>query len=517
MNKEDIEEIVRRAQDDRVFRKGLAASSPYWFARLYMSDALKAPSAEFQKEMYELSRRNDIPILVVAAFRGAAKSLIFTQCYPLYAVMAQGIHFVLIFSGTQEQAKQHLANIRSTLEQNELLKKDFGPFREMSDQWGRLSIIVPGYDAKIMAVSIEQTVRGLKYKHYRPQLIVADDIEDMSSVATQEGRDKTFRYVQGEIIPLGEPGTKLILAGNLLHPDSAIMRFKRAIEEKRINGVYRAYPLRDADGNITWPERFTPEVLKAEREKYPDDIAWEREMNLRFVSAPDTVVEREWIQYYDKFPDGGYVQRFAMGVDPAISKRQTADYSAIVSCIVINSGEETKLYVYADPFNQRVNFPELAGEVRRRHSILATGMRPVEVFIEDIAYQAALPQYLETMAGMKVKGFKVPLDKRSKFAVLGDLIKRGKILFPRKGCELLIEQLVGLGMELHDDLPDALALIAFAIFPNPYPRLTYPRRLTWAGMKTEPQTAEDIKRLEREEDLKIMKESDERRSRGISF
>ena len=42
------------------------------------------------REMYELARRNDIPILVVAAFRGAAKSLIFTQCYPLYAIMAQG-------------------------------------------------------------------------------------------------------------------------------------------------------------------------------------------------------------------------------------------------------------------------------------------------------------------------------------------------------------------------------------------------------------------------------------------
>ncbi len=509
-----MEELIRRARDDRAFRKALAASSPYWFARIYLSDALRDPSAGFQKEMYELARRSDIPLLVVAAFRGAAKSLIFTLCYPLYAIMAQGTRFILIFSGTQEQAKQHLANIRATLEQNELLKKDFGPFKEASDQWGRLSIVIPGYDAKIMAVSVEQTVRGLKYKHWRPQLIVADDIEDMSSVATQENRDKTFRYVQGEIIPLGEPGTRIIVAGNLLHPDSAISRFKAAIEDGRINGIYRAYPLRDADGNITWPERFTPEVLKAEREKYPDDIAWEREMNLRFVSAPDTVVEREWIQYYDKFPDGGYVQRFAIGVDPAISKRQTADYSAIVSCIVCNTGDETKLYVYPGPFNQRVNFPELAGEVRRRHVALASGMRPVEVFIEDIAYQAALPQYLETMADMKVRGFKVPMDKRSKFAVIGDLVKRGRILFPRKGCELLIEQYVGFGMELHDDLADALALIAFAVFPDPYPHVTYPRRVTWAGMGSAPLTPDDVKRFEHEEDLRLMREGDRRRRMG---
>jgi hypothetical protein len=34
-------------------------------------------------------------------------------------------------------------------------------------------------------------------------------------------------------------------------------------------------------------------------------------------------------------------------------------------------------------------------------------------------------------------------------------IKNGTVKFPRKGCEQLITQLVGLGIEKHDDLCDA--------------------------------------------------------------
>ena len=39
------------------------------------------------------------------------------------------------------------------------------------------------------------------------------------------------------------------------------------------------------------------------------------------------------------------------------------------------------------------------------------------------------------------------------------LIKNGTILFPDKGCEELIEQLVGFGVEKHDDLADAFSLL----------------------------------------------------------
>ena len=39
------------------------------------------------------------------------------------------------------------------------------------------------------------------------------------------------------------------------------------------------------------------------------------------------------------------------------------------------------------------------------------------------------------------------------------LIKTGKILFPKKGCEELLRQLVHFGVEKHDDLADAFSVL----------------------------------------------------------
>ena len=42
--------------------------------------------------------------------------------------------------------------------------------------------------------------------------------------------------------------------------------------------------------------------------------------------------------------------------------------------------------------------------------------------------------------------------------MISDKIERGVILFPKEGAETLITQLVGYGIEKHDDLMDALTM-----------------------------------------------------------
>jgi len=39
-------------------------------------------------------------------------------------------------------------------------------------------------------------------------------------------------------------------------------------------------------------------------------------------------------------------------------------------------------------------------------------------------------------------------------------------LFPEKGCEELIDQLIGFGKEKHDDLADAFAMLVIKIIVN---------------------------------------------------
>lgn len=52
-----------------------------------------------------------------------------TTAYPIWAILGkQQKKFVIIFCQTQAQAKQHMMNLRSELEDNDLLKKTLVPF-----------------------------------------------------------------------------------------------------------------------------------------------------------------------------------------------------------------------------------------------------------------------------------------------------------------------------------------------------------------------------------------------------
>lgn len=497
MNKDRIESIIKRAKESRAFRKYLATKSFYLFVRIYFSKEMFAPAAAFQKEICDLAQLEK-GILAVAGFRGCGKSLFLTQCYPIWVALTQGKHNIVIVGGTQSKAQAHFANLKSSLENNELLKKDFGPFMSAGAKWSEDLIVIGKYDAQISAVSVGTSVRGIKYNQYRPQIVVADDIQDGAGVLSQEARDKTFNYLQNEIIMAREVGMQLIIVGNLLHPDSTIMRLMKAMEKKDISGTYRKYPLIDQDGTCIWPQYYTPEVIASERAKVMSSIAWELEMNLKFISATGAVVKREWIHRYSKPPNGAYVTKFVIGVDPAISKRQTSDNTAIVTVIVCNSGEQTKLFVYPNSFNEHVDFPETITEITARYNTLR-GSRPVDIVVEDVAYQASLPQQLQAM-GLPAEGFKVPADKRAKLSVVGYLSREEKIVYAEAGCEDVINQLLDFGNGGHDDLADALALIAFKEFPDDYPKFAIPGPDRWPGAPIDvgSMTDEDIRAMLRD-------------------
>lgn len=100
-------------------------------------------------------------------------------------------------------------------------------------------------------------------------------------------------------------------------------------------------------------------------------------------------------------------------------------------------------------------FPEIIETCRNYQK---TTLNKGKLYIESVAFQAALPQLLRR-EGRYVEEATVRGDKRSRLAITSPLIQNGTILFPRKGAEELIQQLVGFGVEKHDDLVDAFTLL----------------------------------------------------------
>ncbi|OYW85680.1 MAG: hypothetical protein B7Z22_08100, partial [Hyphomonas sp. 32-62-5] len=220
-----------KVRSQRAVRLSIARNSFYWFFHLYMGHYIKYPTAEFQKQMMSDVTNPDIEQLVIVAFRESGKSTIITTALPLWAAIGQmQKKYIVIVSQTQNQEQQHLANIVQELETNDLIRKDFWPYDYEENEMGVSAITLPRLGVRIIAVSREQGVRGLRHGPHRPDLIIADDVEDSRTVKTREGRDRNFAWFTGELLPLGSDNTKFITVGNLLHEDSLLMRLRAGME-----------------------------------------------------------------------------------------------------------------------------------------------------------------------------------------------------------------------------------------------------------------------------------------------
>jgi len=189
--------LIEKMLADSAVRRKIVQESHFWFFHTYFAHYVQHETAQFQKEIISLSENDDIPLSVIVAFRGSGKSTMMTLSYPIWAILGrQQKKFIIILSQTQKQAKQHFVNLKNELETNEVLRKDLGPFKDQSNEWGMNALVIPQYDARIIVASCEQSVRGMRHGPHRPDLIICDDVEDLQSNKTREGRDKTVQSME---------------------------------------------------------------------------------------------------------------------------------------------------------------------------------------------------------------------------------------------------------------------------------------------------------------------------------
>ncbi len=448
------DELKRKIFTDKLIRAEVTANSHLYFFSTYFANYMEYEISDLHRELFALTEQDETPLAVVMAFRGSAKSTIMTMSYPIWAVVGrQQKKFVVIASQTQYQARVHLTNIKRELESNELLANDLGPFVEQREEWGSTSLFIPKYNARITAISTEQSVRGIRHGAKRPDLIIADDVEDVQSVKTREGRNKTFDWYTGEIIPAGDIDTKRIVVGNLLHEDSLLMRLKDLIGRDEIDGSFIEWPI-VKQSKSTWPGKFPDKgAIKRMERGVASRIAWEREYMLNLVADDDQIIDRKMLQYYDELPPllRGQYKRIIIGVDLAISENDKADFTAILILDVRGSGADQRMYIRPNIVNKRISFPDTVSLLRET----SDSLNYPKLYIEQTAYQAAVVQQL-SVDGLDVQGVTPHSDKRSRLNMIADKIQRGVILFPQRGAEELITQLIGFGVEKHDDLVDAL-------------------------------------------------------------
>jgi len=471
-------ETIRKLLKDRKALIATAQRNFFLFFYIYFGRYIKCPIAPFHFEMFRIAQDEGIKRAGVMTFRNSAKSTILNTAYSLWAIMgAPQKKHIVIASQTQQRSKDHLMDIRKEIETNRLAEENLGPFNIGEDRWGATTLIIPVYKARISAISVEEGIRGLKEGPNRPDLIIADDIEDSNSVKTKEMRDKTFNWFTGELIPLGETDVKVIVLGNFLCQDSVLFRLGELIKEGKMKGVFLHVPLVDENGKIAWPGKFpNMESIEEFKKSIGNELTWQRDFLLRAIPDDYQIVLRERIQFYEKLPsqESGNDYKYTWtAVDPAISEKSSADFTAMVSAQIHGSEENLKIYILPNPINKRMDFTTAVEQIKKISNILGKG-RPTKVFIESNAFQASLAQQLKYQKYL-VESVQTSGDKRERLNLVSPLIENGTVLFPQKGAEELIEQLVNFGIERHDDLVDAFTMLVFKALENnrPVPSITW--------------------------------------------
>lgn len=440
---------------NKSLRTEIAKRSLYWFFHIYFHHYIEFETADFQRELFNRISDDSIEHLVTLAFRGSGKSTIATTAFPLWSIVGEKqTKFIVLVSQTQSQARQHLRNLRMEIEGNELFRNDFGRLEEESDEWGVTSLVLPMFNAKITAVSREQSIRGARFGAYRPELVISDDIEDTASVKTTENRKATENWFTSEILALGSKNTRFITIGNLLHEDSLLMRLIGKMKSGELNGMFVRYPIM-IGRQPTWRGQFPDhDSVMALKRRIGNRVTWEREYMLNIVPDDDQLVTRSMVKYYDELPPERSWRGRVMGVDVAISQQETADYTALVSfAVMIDINDEVTMYVLPDPVNKRLTFSGTIDAIRGLEDDYGYDY----IFVENNGYQGAVAESLQDH-GIDAVGIHSHGDKRTRLSTIAAKIGSGNILFPKTGCKQLIDQLVGFGVEKHDDLVDALTL-----------------------------------------------------------
>src|SRR3989338_5117508 len=163
--KNRVEDLFEKILIDKVLRKNVVQKSFEHFFPIYFHRYMQYETAPFHEEIFHILEDDSIKLAVIVAFRGSAKSTIITTAYVLWSILGvQQRKFIVICGQTEQKSRQYLLNIKNQLLNNELLRKDLGPFEEEKNSLGNATaLIIKRLNAKIIVSSVEKSIRGLRH------------------------------------------------------------------------------------------------------------------------------------------------------------------------------------------------------------------------------------------------------------------------------------------------------------------------------------------------------------------
>lgn len=386
--------------------------------------------------------------LLFLAPRDHFKTTCATIVYPVYRILKNRKIKIILVHEKLDKAKGYLREIKGHLQRNEKLIAQFGEFDTDSDKWTETAIsLVSGQMNP--TISVTGTLSATQGGHC--DLLILDDLISMKNSETAMQRHKVKQWIFQELLPVLEPDGQILIIGTRKHHGDF---YGDILNEKGFLGwrkvVLKAeYPRGSKGakkyGMILFPERWPKKKLR-ERKAAMGTVLY----NSEYLNEPSSGGDKfnlDWLKFYKTEPKE---MRIFEGVDLAISKKETAAYFAMVTIGIPAEG-----YVYVlNVFRDRLGFPGQCKAIKR----LAQMWKPLQMGIENNAYQDAMPQWLDNDPEAKLipfKGISTYGDKRMRIWGLSPLFERGNI-FVRETESDFIDEFISFPDHGTFDILDAL-------------------------------------------------------------
>lgn len=430
-------------------------------------DHLNARLPHFQKEiLHKIPSSNR---LAIVAPRGSGKStLINIPVMAWFSLLAES-HFTVLISSTLPQARLHLDAIANEIETNPFIKWLFGEVK--GKIWGSEMLIIesPFGTTAIVAKGAGQKIRGLKFRSYRPELVIIDDLEDDESVKSQDLRDKLEKWFRFNLLRgLSKKKNKIIYVGTLLDEKALLTRISQKKEPIFQSWDVLFYTAITENGESFWEEQFPIEYLRGIRDnpEHPDfvgELVFDQEMMNHPRNEKDRIIKPEWVDNYmysgyEKDEKWMHSLEVYIIIDPAISQKEKSSDFALHTMGIDSLGHSWHLNTIRGKFSIEDQIKYTIDEYERwRGTCKGIG-------IESIAYQKVLSQLIRTECAKRrlypnIKEIFTHKDKSTKMVSVSPRFQGGLVhlLREHKETPTLRDQLISFPQG-NNDSADALAM-----------------------------------------------------------
>lgn len=373
------------------------------FGQICLKDTFKNKIPDFHRTLYNTFHDESKKKILIVAPRHHAKSSVAGLVLPLHHILyGEGHRLVVLVSRTQGHAVRLLNTIKDALS-NDQVRKFFGDWSETTaKKWTESEVILKD-DSMIIALGTGQQLRGMKHGNQRPTLVILDDPEDEENTKTIDAMNHNFEWLLKAAVPALADDGRIVVIGTVIHQYCIVSRLKKAVGWEK--HWYKA--VQDDEKSVLWEDKWSLKRLMELKEEYASIgklSVWYQEFQNEIFAPEDQPFREEFFKFYDHelkilpeqtfsvlMPKEGSDEapipvNLYMGIDPASSVSDTADYSAVC---VVGISHDNKAYVI-DYLRKRMHPMDLAEKILEMHN----KYKPNGINIETIGYQEMLRDYL---------------------------------------------------------------------------------------------------------------------------